>query len=492
MILFTLMSHQWKSFWRSRSAGKSLAIQIFLGFIILYFLSVTIALGFYLEEFIKKAFPGQDAVKVFCGFILYYFAFDILLRFLLRDLPTVALQPYLVQNIRRKQLIRFLNVRSLFTALNLAPLFLFVPFAIRVIGPQYGQPAVTGFLVAILSLTIFNHFTILFVKRKTILNSWWMVGFFAMVTVVGLCEYLGTFSFRSLSSAVFSRLLAMPWLGGVAIVAAVAAFVNNYYFLYRNLYLEDIVGRDKRREGSEYAFLNRFGVLGELIALDVKLMLRNKRPRSILIMSGFFLFYGLLFYKPNLIARQGLGNLLLGSVFITGIFIVNYGQYLFAWQSSHFDGLMAGRAPVHTYIKSKFVLYTAVCTIALLLCSFYGLLSWKLIFIQLAAYFYNIGLHTVISVYFATRSYKAIDISRKAAFNYQGLGASQWIYALFVFLIPMIIYLPVSLIGGSWAGIFMLGLAGLASFLLRDWWIDVLTKQFLKRKYQILEGFREK
>ena len=33
---------------------------------------------------------------------------------------------------------------------------------------------------------------------------------------------------------------------------------------------------------------------------------------------------------------------------------------------------------------------------------------------------------------------------------------------------------------------------GLISLLLQDWWVGVLTREFGKRKYLILEGFREK
>jgi len=33
---------------------------------------------------------------------------------------------------------------------------------------------------------------------------------------------------------------------------------------------------------------------------------------------------------------------------------------------------------------------------------------------------------------------------------------------------------------------------GLIGLLLRNWWIEVLTRQFQKRKYLILAGFREK
>jgi xanthine/uracil/vitamin C permease (AzgA family) len=182
----------------------------------------------------------------------------------------------------------------------------------------------------------------------------------------------------------------------------------------------------------------------------------------------------------------------MGGICVTGLFISNYGQFLFAWQSGHFDGLMSTRLSVRTYIKSKFVLFTTVCTLILIFSTFYGLLSWKILLIQLAAYFYNIGLHTVIVIYFATRSYKPIDITRKAAFNYQGLGAAQWLYTLFVFLVPLAIYLPFSFLAGRWWAILAVGLVGLINLLLRDWWIDWLTRQFNRRKYLILEGFREK
>lgn len=492
MLLLTLLSHQFKSFWRSRNAGKSLAIQIFIGFIVLYLLSVSIAAGLYLGQGLEKFFPGQDVVRLFCGLLLYYFCFDILLRYMMQDLPTLAIQPYLVQNIRRRQLIRFLNLRSLFTVINLLPLILFLPFTIRYIGPLYGYGTVVGFAVALVLLTIFNHFLVLYIKRKTILSSWWLVGFFALIAGLGLCDYFKVFSLRSMSAALFFPLLTRPWLAVVPFVLAVAAWWNNYLFLYRNLYLEDIEKKNKRREGSDYTFLDRFGAIGELIAVDLKLIFRNKRPRSLFMMSLIFVLYGFILYKPNYLNSGHFGILMLGALFVTGIFVSNYGQFLFAWQSGHFDGLMSGRLSVRTYTKSKFLLLISVSTAQLLLSTIYLVISWKLVLMQIAAYFYIVGIQTVLTVYFATRSYKYIDITQKATFNYQGLGGTQWVLALLLFLIPFGIYLPFSFLVGPWAGVAALGLAGLISLLLQDWWIGVLTKEFNKRKYLILEGFREK
>lgn len=491
-MIYTLLSHQWKSFWRSRNAGKSIAVQIFIGFFTLYLLACAIFIGVLLKEMLVKFFPGQDTIAIFCGFILYYFLIDMLTRFMLQDLPTLSIQPYLVQNIKRSQLIRFLNVRSLFTVINVFPLLLFVPFTVLVIAHQYGALAAVAFIITIVALTIFNHFTILYVKRKSIINSWWYVIFFAVIGALGAADYFHIFSLRHISSAVFTRMLTTPLICGVPILMAVLAFINNYRFLLKNLYLEDIVGKNKRREGSDYAFLNRFGNIGELVGVDLKLIMRNKRPRSVAMISVAFLFYGFLFYKSEYINKGWWGFLLMGGLFLTGIFISSYGQFLFAWQSAHFDGLMAGNLSIKNYIKSKFALFTAISTMVLLITSLYGLLTWKLLVIQLAAYLYNVGIHTVIAIYFATRSYKAIDIGRAATFNYQGMGAEKWLYSLVVFLIPMAIYWPFTWFINAWAGIAAIGVLGLVSFLLQDWWIDVLTKEFFKRKYKILNGFREK
>jgi len=491
-VIRTLLNHQWKSFWRSRNAGKSLALQIVIGFFTLYLLFSAIAVGFMLQKLLTNFFPGQDIIKIFCGFILYYFLSDVLIRFMIQDLPTLTIQPYLVQNIRRSQLIRFLNVRSMITAINFVPLFLFIPFTIMVIAPKYGGITAFAFIISIVSFTLFNHFVILYVKRKSIINSWWYVIFFAVIGAFAAADYFHFFSLRDASAVVFIKMLAMPFLCVLPVGMAIMAFINNYRFLLANLYLEDIVSKSRKKEGAEYTFLHRFGNTGELIGLDIKLILRNKRPRSVAMISLLLLFYGFIFYKPQYIQEGKWYFLIFGAIFITGLFIISYGQFLFAWQSAHFDGMMAGNLSVRTYIKSKLQLFTGVSSVIFLLSSLYGFLNWKIVVIQLAAYLYNIGIQSIIAVYFATFSYKAIDIGRSATFNYQGMSAERWVYALAIYVVPIVIYLPFGWLINAWAGMTALGVLGLTSYLLQDWWTDILTKGFLKRKYKILDGFREK
>jgi hypothetical protein len=56
----------------------------------------------------------------------------------------------------------------------------------------------------------------------------------------------------------------------------------------------------------------------------------------------------------------------------------------------------------------------------------------------------------------------------------------------------MSIYLPFAFFVGKWAGILALGIVGLVGFLLQPWWVGFISREFFKRKYIILQGFREK
>jgi len=97
----------------------------------------------------------------------------------------------------------------------------------------------------------------------------------------------------------------------------------------------------------------------------------------------------------------------------------------------------------------------------------------------------------VISVYLATFSYKGIDLSKSATFNYQGTGGITWIYALVIMVLPFLIYVPLAKYVSPWVGLIAIGGLGLVGLLLQNFLVTWLTREFHKRKYLILAGFRE-
>jgi len=491
-VIYTLLQHQWKFVWRSASAGRNVAMQILMGFMVLYLAAAAIFAGFSLDEILSETSPGKDVIHVFLGFILYYYSFDIIMRFILQDLPTLAVQPYLTQNIKRNKLVRFLNIRSLFSIFTLLPSFLFLPFITTIISAKYGQEVSLALIICIFSLTFFNNFLVMFAKRKTTLNQWWLIGFFVTIVLVAAADYFQIFSLRNLSAALFTSIINMPAICIIFIAFAIAALYNHSRFLRENFYLENLHNSSGEKRSTDYTFLQRFGVVGDLMAFDLKLILRNKRPRMLALLGVIFLFYGYILFNSENIANNKIGFLLFGAIFITGLFMINYGQFLFAWQSGHFDGLMASNMNIKTYIKGKLFLLTSFCSISFLLSLLYGFLSWKLIPILCAAWLFNIGIHAVLTCFIGTRNYKGLDLTKGGAFNYQGTGAAQWLYSFVILIVGSAIYLPFALLINSWSGIAAIGILGLISFLMQDFWLDKITMQFQKHKYKMLEGFREK
>ena len=118
-------------------------------------------------------------------------------------------------------------------------------------------------------------------------------------------------------------------------------------------------------------------------------------------------------------------------------------------------------------------------------------MSYKLLLLHLAAYLYNIGFATVIVLYFATMNYKRLDITQSASFNWQGVGATQWILGFPLLLIPFVIYLPFSFLDKPYWGLVALGAFGLITLLMRNFWVNLIVKRFEKQRYKIAEGFRE-
>ena len=170
----------------------------------------------------------------------------------------------------------------------------------------------------------------------------------------------------------------------------------------------------------------------------------------------------------------------------------SYGQYIFAWQSNHFDGLFANNISIKTYIKSKLMLLTAFSSISFLLSLLYGFMSWKILPVLLAGWLFNIGIHCILTAFIGTRNYKSMDLTKSSSFNFQATGATQWLYSLIILVIGTLLYLPFALLVNSWAGIAAIGILGLTSLIMRDWWINQIVIQFQKQKYKMLEGFREK
>lgn len=490
-MISTFISHELKSMGRSRNAGKALAIRIIMGVLILILLAYIAAIGFVLDVVLTKTMPHQNIIGVFTGIIFYYFVIDLLMRFQLQELPTLKVQPYLHLRIKKNTLISYLSFASLLSFFNLWPFLLFTPFIFKTVCPQLGVGTALLFLVSIIGMATFNNYLSLYIKRRSNLNGWVSVGFAATLSILMALDFKWKLlSFRQPSQWFFGHLNTQPLLVLLPIALAIAIFYINFYYLKGNLYLEELGSRKTSYKSStEYPILDRLGPVGDLIGNEIKLILRNKRSRSALVMTTMFLFYGLLFYTNKMYSD---GWKVFCGQFMTGIFIINYGQFMYGWQASHFDGILVSKIKFTDFVKGKYILFTGVSTVAFILTLPYAYFGWHIIWVHFAMFLWNIGVSTTVVLFFANRNYKRIDLSKGAAFNWEGVGATQLLVGLPLMIVPYIVYGPLAWFKHPDIALVILGSIGVFFVLIRPTIIKFLEKDFNEKRYKIAEGFRNK
>lgn len=491
-MISNFLRHELKAFWRSKNTGKSIGVRIVMGLMILYLLVVVGIIGFAMDVVLEKALPNDDIIVAFCGIILIYFLFELLSRMQLQELPTLRVQPYLHLPVRRNIIVGYLALTALLSFFNLWPIILFFPFIVKVIAPVWGGAA-TGFIISILAISIFNNYLAIYVKRKSNLNGWVYIVFSAALALLIAADFAWhLYSIREISYIFFGNLLKHPVLALIPVAMAAGMFVLNFLYLKQNLYLEELSRKKASyKTSTEYPILNRFGALGDQVANEIKLILRNKRPRSAFIMSGVFLLYGLMIYLNPSQGSSDVWRIFVG-MFITGFFIISYGQFLYSWQAAHFDGLMVSKVSFTDFLKAKYLLFTAVSTAAVIVSIPYAYFGWRTVLVHCVMYVWNLGVNIHLVLFFANRNAKRIDLSKGASFNWEGVGATQWLLSLPLLLAPFIIFIPFNLMHLPNAGLAIMLVIGVIGIITRSFWLEKLVKDFYKRKYTITEGFRNK
>ena len=121
----------------------------------------------------------------------------------------------------------------------------------------------------------------------------------------------------------------------------VFTYLLNYVFLSSRLYPEEVVKKkaEKIDSLSNIKYLKNLGLIGQYISLDLRLVWRHKRTRSMVYMAPLFLGYGFFFY-PQPIYSDMYPMLIFVGIFMTGGLMLNYANYSFSYESNYFDNIL--------------------------------------------------------------------------------------------------------------------------------------------------------
>jgi len=476
---------------RSSVWNKNVAINIVLAFFMLYMVVCFLMIGFFLDRALVESFPGYDPVDLLNRTLLYYFGLELLIRFFMQSTPAMSITPFLHLPVRRSFLMHFLLARSIINPLNYISFLIFLPFAIRAVSAIYSGAAACWWLLSLFLTILFVIYANTYIKRQMVVKPIVSLGCgLALIALIAL-DIFGVFSLSEISAFMFGAALERPLWILIPIALAASVYLFNYRFLMARSYPEEIdrAVRKKQVAVQTLGFMSRFGQIGELIGLELKMILRHKRTKSVLYLAFFFMFYGMLIY-PNPQFHDKMFWLIFVGIFINGLAMLSYGQYIVGWESKFFDGILTREGSLLDYFRAKYYLLVSFCLICYVLTTPYVFFGIKILWIQTVCFLFNIGINTCIMLWFSQYNRKRMELSQGSAFNWQGTGASQFIVMLPAMILPIMIATIFDWVGlGDW-GLGALALLGVMGILCHKWIIQMICQRFAQTKYAQAEGFR--
>jgi hypothetical protein len=304
-------------------------------------------------------------------------------------------------------------------------------------------------------------------------------------------NYFKLISFTDLVSNAVSSIYETPLFIAIPILVLIGLYLINFSKLKKQLYLDSsLKTKTQEVKASNLEWTRKFGDAAPFMQLDLKLIWRNKRPRSSVFILIVGLLYGLFFY-PNPVYQDQPWMFAFVGIFVTGIFLINFGQFIPAWDSGYYKMLMSQNIKYKQYLKSKYTLMAVSVVILFILSIPYVYFGWKILLAHFAAAVYNIGINTHVMLLGGSFNRKKIDLNQRAAFNYQGTGAVQWLIG-----IPLMA-LPLAIFGASYyffnfeIGCLVLTILGVIGIIFHQKFMNLITEKYLDSKYKMIQAFSQ-
>ncbi len=483
---------EWKQYFRSSYWQKNILLNILLVFFALYFVAMFLLMGVAMYPLLKEFFPDNDPFVVFNGFLFFWILGDLFIRFFFQKLPVMSVKPLLVLPIKRKTVVNFVLGKSAFSFFNFLPLFAIVPFGIMLVSKGgYETSTILIWMLTIIILTLINNFLNFIIES---LSSETELSFLPVILLVGglfALNHFNIISFTDLVANGIDAIVANPAMLLVPILLLAVLYYINFNILRKKLFLDSSL-KKKTKEASEtnLEWTKKFGDIAPFMQLDLKLITRNKRAKSSLWMLGLGLLYGLFFYPQPMYREMEFMFVFIG-IFVTGIFLINFGQFIPAWDSSYYKLLMSQNIKYEKYLKSKFTLMIMSVIIMFVLSIPYVYFGWKILIAHFAAAIYNIGVNSHVIMLGGSFNRKKIDLDQKAAFNFQGTGAVQWLIGIPLMVVPMGLFGALNYFINFETGIAVILLMGLLGIMFHQKIMKFITQKYLDSKYKMIDAFSQ-
>ncbi len=481
---------EWKSFLRSASFGTSLAMKILMGFFAVYFMILFVGAGigaFYIIE--EKV--QLEPLSIINKFMIYYLVLDLLIRYFLQKMPVLNIKPLLTLPIKRNTIVHFTLGKTALSFFNWVHAFFFIPFSIVLLINGYSVLNVILWHLGIVALIYFNNFINVIINNKD--NVFYSV--LAVVLALGLAQYFNLFDITNYTQSFFQGMYSTFYVFLIPIILVIATYYFAFNYFKSNLNLDEgLASKTDVATTENYTWLNQFGTLGTFLKNDIRLLRRNKRSKTTLIMSSIFIFYGLLFFSSSVEAYKSPMMQVFAGIFVSGGFLFTFGQFVPSWDSAYYQLMMSQNIQYKEYISSKWWLMVIGTIISTILASFYLYFGVHTYLLIVVGAIFNIGVNSHLVMLGGAFVKTPIDLSTgKGAFgDKQAFNIQTMLIAIPKLLLPMAIYALGYYVFSPNIGLLFVALAGILGFAFRNYVFNQIEKIYKREKYATIAAYKQK
>ena len=482
------LNFEWKQFFRSMFWQKGILINIIMGLFALYFILAFLGIGVGGYYLLEKQFPLQDPLSIVNSVLLFAIMGEMIFRYMMQKLPVMNIKPMLLLPIKKNKLVHYILTKSVFSFFNIMSLFFYIPFAIVLIKEGYNAVNVLGWLFGFLAIIIaINFLNFLINKNKIALFT--LATLFISTIILQRYQIL---DLKAISSLLFDGLYDNPIFIIVPLLLGSLFYFLNFKQLKSQIYLDDVIStKAQAAEVSDLSFVNRFGSLAPFLKNDMRLIWRNKRPKTVFLMSFLFLLYAVIFFSNELYEQKMPAFLIFAALFVTGGFVLNFGQFIPAWDSAYYKMIMSQNISYRKFLESKWLLMVTMTFLLYILSIPYLWYGFDKFLMITAGAIFNIGFNALFILFAGAFNRKRIDLTKGGFGNNQGISATQFLVIIPMMGIPMFLFWIFNTYVSFNAGIIAIAVVGLLCLMFKNYLMSLIEQKYIKDKYAAIHAFNQ-
>ncbi len=477
---------RWLSFVRSPLLQAKIVAKIFYGFLFLMIAGEFILLGIFPYYFITEEFPGKDPLEVLSRYVYIYVVIAFSMLLMAGGFASANLKPFLLLPVKRRKILRYYLVGSWFnTVLILASVWIWtvvITYALNGYDVAKLLAWASALQLTVMIFSVVSWFT----ERSGVVYFISMALFiFVMLAIKRFPHLMAPLGkpYQAVAEGRYWVLLIFMLAFGLIYTAA-------EQYLYKRFYAQ-INKREKEKVmATGLSWANRLGTAGAFIQNDIRLILRNKRPRMLISQAVFMIFYAVFIFGSGWYENY-FSMYVFAAVFLTGVFLLNYGSFIPAWESEHFKLLVSQSIDFKKYLEAKWLLMNFSVLILTVLSLPFIYFGRDILYLILAFALFNAGIGSYLVLW--TGIFNKTPLKINAGMQaFRSSHNSNWkifLWGLLRIGIPMLIFFLFKWILGLYAALALIAAMGLTGFLLKDYFLNALAKLYNSHKYAFVHSF---